>query len=107
MPKIRRDIDNDAILEMLKDGRYTVRAISRTFGCSTKLVRSIREKRRDEKFYDPELVTSADVMCTCCGLRKKAPGHRYLCSRCFMNADSSDESMYSFRAPRGLAPHML
>jgi len=85
----RYDIQNEQILEMLKDkAKYpSDRSIARVLGCTRTIVRNVRLGLRD----NPKKKKDEGPICTCCNARTVAEGFRFLCRECYRNAGENPD----------------
>ncbi|HUV84271.1 MAG TPA: hypothetical protein VMV86_01095 [Methanosarcinales archaeon] len=81
----RRDISNRMVLEALELTGGNVNAARRELNCSYRLVWNAKHGIRKDPLLGTKLDKPViiDNPCTCCGIRNKAPGNRFLCNICF------------------------
>ena len=85
MAKRRYDISNKIVLEALKDkNRFpTIKSIARHFDFSESIIWKVRDGKRPDMSQKVEELDEVEELCTCCGIRPKSWGNRYLCEVCF------------------------
>ncbi len=91
--RARTDISNQMVLDALELTDGNVNAASIQLNCSYRLVWNAKNGVRKEPDNIKELLAHPIVIddpCTCCGIRNKAPGNRFLCKICFRLGGDAD-----------------
>lgn len=86
MAKRRYDISNESVLEALEDKKRfpTIKSIADHFDCSESIIWKVRDSKRPDMSQKVEQLDEIEEeLCTCCGIRPKSWGNRYLCEVCF------------------------
>lgn len=83
--RYRYDISNEAVLAKLAEG-WSVRKCCDYFRCSKNLIEAVAQGIRPEPspLVNKRKIKPEDL-CTCCALRPKRKGLRFLCEYCFEN----------------------
>jgi len=90
--RYRHDISNKDVLEKIKQG-WSVRKCSDHFNCSKNLILAVVNGTRPEA--PPIVELSKKEMCTCCLIRPRKKGNRFLCEYCFENKGDADIDIYT------------
>ena len=80
-------------IRYMRDHGASINSIAHKKGWPRSLIKRICEgvdveyfRRKPKRDHRPQI----DGKCTCCRIRDKAPGFRYLCEYCFQYADSGE-----------------
>ena len=85
-------VNQERVKRLLDDGK-SCNGIAHKFGYPVSVIYRIRDGlnvpyffRKPKREHRPQV----EGKCTCCRIRDKAPGMRYLCDYCFQYADSGE-----------------
>ena len=88
MPKVRRDISNQQVLDLYERFDRNKSSVARYLDCSIRLVFEVIEGVRQDPGR-PKPPAQGREICTCCGQNPKGKGKRFLCDDCFSNGGPS------------------
>jgi len=90
--RYRYDIKNEDVEAKLKEG-YSIAKTADFFNCSYTLVKAIKQGARKE-ITQREVLSKPDNLCSCCGVRPRKKGNRFLCEWCFKHEESGTLADY-------------
>jgi len=105
MRNLKIYVSQDRVKRLLEAGK-SCNSIAHKFAYPVSVVYRIRDGfdvphfiRKPKREHRPQV----EGKCTCCRIRDKAPGFKYLCEYCFKYGDSGEvypETSFSYRAMR-------
>ena len=85
----RYDIRNEAVQDLLDSG-ISVGDISRKLDCSAALIVQIKLGIRRDQKRSQRMNLKGRKVCTCCGVRPRKRGNRFLCEICFRSGSNGE-----------------